>query len=140
MEFRVIKADYKSKYHSSFCYNYNTKNIQYYIIQYKKDPSFFGLIKHDWETAVYNAQALASSRHNKIKVGKNAGTYVYPELDILAPGYDVAMEVLRLVKEKLGVDPGPRDGIVVYEEIHKGKKPSISSKELAHSYDELIEK
>ena len=140
MEFRVIKADYKSKYHSSFCYNYNTKNIQYYIIQYKKDPSFFGLIKHDWETAVYNAQALASSRHNKIKVGKNAGTYVYPNLDILVPGYDIAMEVLRITKEKLGVDPGPRDGIVVYEEIHKDKKPSISSKELAHSYDELIEK
>ena len=77
---------------------------------------------------------------DKIKVGKNAGTYIYPELDILAPGYDVAMEVLRLVKEKLGVDTGPRDGIVVYEEIHKDKKPSISSKELAHSYDELIEK
>ena len=66
--------------------------------------------------------------------------YVYPELDILVPGYDVAMEVLKCIKEKLGVDPGPRDGIVVYEEIHKGKKPSISSKELAHSYDELIEK
>lgn len=140
MEFRVIKADYKSRYHNSFCYNYNTKNIQYYIIQYKKDPSFFGLIKHDWETAVYNAQALASSKYNKIKVGKNAGTYVYPGLDILAPGYDVAMEVLRLIKEKLGVDPGPRNGIAVYEEIHKDKKPSISSKELAHSYDELIEK
>ena len=52
MKFRVIKADYKSKYDCYF--NGHKKDIQYYIVQYKKDPSFFGFIKHDWQTAEFN--------------------------------------------------------------------------------------
>ena len=50
------------------------------------------------------------------------------------------MELLRLVKKKLGVDCGPRNGIAVYEELHKDEKSSIDHNTLARSYDELIEK
>ena len=50
------------------------------------------------------------------------------------------MELLRLVKKKLGVDYGPRNGSVVYEELHKDEKSSIDHNALARSYDELIEK
>lgn len=42
MKFRVIKADYKSKYDCYF--NGRKKDIQYYIVQYKKDPSFLDLL------------------------------------------------------------------------------------------------
>lgn len=137
MEFRVIKADYKSKY--DFYFNSRKKDIQYYIVQYKKDPSFLGLIKHDWQTAEYNAEQLAkSSLYNEITIG--CAQSCYNDKDILVPGFDRAMELLRLIKKKLGVDCGPRNGIVVYEELHEGKKSSIDHNALARSYDELIEK
>ena len=50
------------------------------------------------------------------------------------------MELLRLVKKKLGVDCSPRNGIAVYEESGIGEKSSIDHDDLARSYDELIEK
>ena len=50
------------------------------------------------------------------------------------------MELLRLVKKKLGVDCGPRNSIAVYEELDIGKKSGIDHNDLARSYDELIEK
>ena len=137
MEFRVIKADYKSKY--DYYFNGRKKDIRYYIVQYKKDPSFFGLIKHDWQTAEYNAEQLAkSSLYNEITIG--CAQSCYNDKDILVPGFDKAMELLRLIKKKLGVDCGPRNGIVVYEELHKDEKSSIDHNALARSYDELIEK
>lgn len=137
MEFRVIKADYKSKYNCYF--NVRNKGVQYYIVQYKKDPSFFGLVKHDWQTAEYNAEQLAKSSFCKeLTIG--CAQICYHDKDILVPGFDTAMELLRLVKKKLGVDCGPRNGIVVYEELHKDEKSSIDHNALARSYDELIEK
>lgn len=137
MKFRVIKADYKSKYDCYF--NGHKKDIQYYIVQYKKDPSFFGFIKHDWQTAEYNAKQLAkSSFYKELTIGHAQSCYY--DKDILVPGFDNAMELLRLVKKKLGVDCGPRNGIAVYEELDIGKKSGINHNDLAHSYDELIEK
>ena len=137
MKFRVIKADYKSKYDCYF--NDHKKDIQYYIVQYKKDPSFFGFIKHDWQTAEYNAEQLAkSSFYKELTIGHAQSCY--HDKDILVPGFDNAMELLRLVKKKLGVDCGPRNGIAVYEELDIGEKSSIDHDDLARSYDELIEK
>ena len=64
----------------------------------------------------------------------------YHDKDILVPGFDNAMELLRLVKKKLGVDCGPRNGSVVYIESGIGEKSGIDHDNLARSYDELIEK
>lgn len=101
MKFRIIKADYKSKYDCYF--NGHKKDIQYYIVQYKKDPSFFGFIKHDWQTAEYNAEQLAKSPfYKELTIGHAQSCYY--DKDILVPGFDNAMELLRLVKKKLGVD------------------------------------
>ena len=136
MKFRIIKADYKSKYDCYF--NGHKKDIQYYIVQYKKDPSFFGFIKHDWQTAEYNAEQLAkSSFYKELTIGHAQSCYY--DKDILVPGFDNAMELLRLVKKKLGVDDGPRNGIAVYKESGIGEKSSIEHNDLARSYDELIE-
>lgn len=137
MKFRVIKADYKSKYDCYF--NVRNKGVQYYIVQYKKDPLFFGLVKHDWQTAEYNAEQLAKSSFCKeLTIG--CAQTCYHDKDILVPGFDNAMELLRLVKKKLGVDCGPRNGIAVYEESGIGEKSGIDRNDLARSYDELIEK
>lgn len=137
MKFRIIKADYKSKYDCYF--NGHKKDIQYYIVQYKKDPSFFGFIKHDWQTVEYNAEQLAkSSFYKELTIGHAQSCYY--DKDILVPGFDNAMELLRLVKKKLGVDCSPRNGIAVYKESGIGEKSSIEHNDLVRSYDELIEK
>ena len=56
MKFRIISVDYLSKYDDDFRFkNMHHGKEPYYVVQYKKDPSFFGLIKPDWKSVYYNA-------------------------------------------------------------------------------------
>ena len=133
MEFRVIKADYKSKY--DYYFNGRKKDIQYYVVQYKKDPSFFGLIEHNWKNVNYNAEEIAK-KYCVTEIALEPHGVLYVEKDCLVPNIDYAKRLLQIIKNCFK-EPNTKSSIkVIYEEEDNVCKPIDLTKE----YTDLIEK
>lgn len=134
MEFRIIKVEDISRYHRQFSYRFG-KNITYYVVQYRKDPSFFGLIKHDWKSVRYNAEECAMSSDSEISLRSN---YIYDGKDILLPSIVMARQLMAIAKEFFGIDPASSSFEIVYQE--REIKETKDHNELAGEYDDLINK
>ena len=135
MKFRIIAVDYLSKYDDDFKYkNMRPKNTPYYVVQYKKDPSFFGLIKHDWKSVFYNAEELAK-RVYFTDIAFNPISLIYDGKDILVPNMQYAKNLLSITKKYFGVDPVASKYRVVFQEEDDR---ACDSNTLANKYDDLI--
>ena len=134
MEFRIIKVEDISRYHRQFGYRFG-KNITYYVVQYRKDPSFFGLIKHDWKSVRYNAEECAKWTDSKLSL---RGSFIYDGMDILLPSIVMARQLMAIAKESFGIDPASSSFEIVYQE--REIKETKDHNELAGEYDDLISK
>lgn len=135
MKFRIISVDYLSKYDDGFRFkNMHHGKEPYYVVQYKKDPSFFGLIKHDWESVYYNAEEL-STKYSFTTIALESIGGLYEDRDILVPNMHYAKHLLSLVKRKFGYDPVASKFKVVLQEEDDIK----DSSSLADKYTDLIE-
>lgn len=135
MKFRIISVDYLSKFDDSFRYkNMHHGKEPYYVVQYKKDPSFFGLIKHDWKSVYYNAEELAKKCCFNTIALESIGC-IYDEKDILVPNMHYAKHLLSIVKRKFGYDPVASKFKVVLQEEDEIKDPNS----LADRYTDLID-
>ena len=111
------------------------KDDVYYIVQYKKDPSFFGLIKHDWKSVYYNAEELARRYGHRDILLEPLGT-LYSDKDVLVPNLNYAKILLSLTKHYFSDDPVASSVKVVYQE----ETTSGNSGNLANAYNDLITK
>lgn len=139
MEFRIIKVDvvseYNYRYHCNLLGDYDCRRkIDYYIVQYKKDSKFFGLIKYDWESVYFNAEEMAW-RSTVIKLRPSGS--LYNKMDYLVPGINYAKQLLGKLKEKFNKDPAPTNYELIYQD--KEIKKTVNSSELANKYSELID-
>ena len=135
MKFRIISVDYLSKYDDDFRFkNMHHGKEPYYVVQYKKDPSFFGLIKPDWKSVYYNAEELAKKFDFTVIALESVGS-IYDEKDILVPNMHYAKHLLSLVKRKFGYDPVASKFKVVLQEEDEIKDPNS----LADKYTDLID-
>ncbi len=139
MEFRIIKVDiipeFNYRYHCNIWEDYDCKRkIDYYIVQYKRDSKFFGLIKYDWESVYFNAEEMAwTTKVIKLKPTSSS----YSKTDYLVPGINYAKQLLGKIKVKFNKDPAPTNYELIYQD--KEKKKTVNSSELANKYSELIE-
>ena len=135
MKFRIIAVDYLSKYDGDFVWkNLHPKNKPYYVVQYKKDPSFFGLIKHDWKSVYYNAEELAKRAYFN-DISFEPISMMYDGKDILVPNMQYAKNLLSITKRHFGVDPVASKYHVVFQEEDDR---ACDSNTLANKYDDLI--
>ena len=136
MKYRIISVEHRSKYDKEFIGKRLIKSDKpYYIVQYKKDPSFFGLIKHNWKDVYYNAEEIAK-KFRGTEIALEPQGVLYEEKDCLVPNIDYAKQLLQLTKNCF-TDPDTESSIkVIYEEEDTVCKPMDLTKE----YTDLIEK
>lgn len=142
MQFRIVKTECKSKYHDRFVRFFkNPEKLKYYVVQYKKSPSFFGLIKHEWISVRYNAEELAHSiyTYDDRIIRINPNSILYDERDIFVPGIEFAKQLLVQARERFGHDPMP---IELEHEIVYAEKDGMVERpdpaKLAKEYDGII--
>ena len=132
MEFRIVKTKARPEY--SWPYKYN--DVDWFIVQYRKEPSIWNFWKPKWKNLKYNQQEFL--QYNSItspKLTSLADTGSLFASGSLIPTYKLALRLLDMFKYKHDLIGEGHEEIVYRSHM---TKETAQADKLAREYDYLV--
>ena len=131
MEFRIVKTKARPEY--SYPYKYH--GVDWFIVQYKDEPSLWNLCHPSWKNLKYNQQEFLEynsiTKPKLVSIG-DCGTWASGSL---IPTYELAWQLLDMFKYRHGLI-GEGHEEIVYQS--KMSKETAQANKLASEYDYLV--
>ena len=131
MEFRIVKTKARPEY--SYPCKYH--GVDWFIVQYREEPSFWNLWRPTWKNLKYNQQEFLE--YNSITKPKlnTIGSSTMWASGSLIPTYELAWQLLDMFKYRHGLIGEGHEEIVYQSKI---TKETTQANKLASEYDYLV--